>query len=314
MEEESVAAEEVTLLIDGDVLAFRAAASAQHIEEDGFGYVRPFASVIEGQAIMENLILHLTQDLKATHVRIVLSDPDCNWRSGVLPTYKGARDYGGVTRPLLLGRNKQFLRDAYSAVHWASLEADDVLGIMATEPPRYAGKRIVVGRDKDFKSIPGLHYQLGDLSPLGHPVVRSISQGSADRWHMVQALAGDRVDDYGGCPGIGMTRAERIIDAPVLLTPRRGIITRGKNKGQETTKWMSQPTHSVWACIVSHYAKEGLDEAYALKMARVARILRHEDYDQETATIKLWTPPGPGERTMMPIEAVHYDLSPPTAG
>lgn len=280
--------QETTLLIDGDVIAYRIASAVQKVEEDGFGYIRPFANITEGKAGVDQLILNLMAGLDATHIRVILSDPEANWRLGLTGTYKGNR--ADTVRPLLLGTLKQHLRDQYGAFHWPALEADDVLGILATGPKDYEGRTIVVGRDKDFKTIPGLHHTLTDVDSFGKPIVREVTLEAADRWHLIQTLAGDRVDGYEGCPGLGMERAARIIDEPVILTPERGVITRGKNKGQETVKWVSEPTTDRWACVVSQYLKAGKTEEDALLQARLAYLLRHGDYDREKDRITLWTP------------------------
>jgi hypothetical protein len=281
--------DETTLLVDGDVVAFIAAAAVQNSLEDTYGYVWPFANIGEGQATVENMMYRLVDGLKATHVRVILSDPVSNWRWEVEPTYKKNRETG-TPRPLLLGRLKDYMRVRFGAEHWAGLEADDVLGILMTEPQAYPGKRILFGRDKDFKSIPGLHHQWGDMDPQGRLNVRSISQWEADRFHLIQTLAGDHVDGYKGCPGLGMVRAERLIDNPVRLVPKEGAITRGERKGTIITKWHGEPTQDYWACIVSHYKSEGLGEKDALRTARLARILRHGEYDRATERITLWTP------------------------
>lgn len=279
---------DTTLLMDGDVFTYMVASAVQKVEEDGFGYLRPFANIAEGEAALDNMILKLCDSLKATHLRMVLSDPESNWRMEIAPDYKANRT--DLARPLLLARLKEYLRVVYGAFHWAGLEADDTLGILATEEVGYAGRRIVVGRDKDFLSIPGLHHTIGDVDASGSPIVREVTRAAADRFHMVQALAGDRIDGYAGCPGIGMTRAERIIDDPKLLVPQKGIVTRGPRKGEETTKWVGEPTADIWQCVVSHYRKEGLTEEDAIRTARLARILRAEDYDQDKGRIILWTP------------------------
>ena len=107
---------------------------------------------------------------------------------------------------------------------------------------------------------------------------------------MIQALAGDAIDGFAGCPGIGMKRAAEIIDNPTRLVPQEGVKTRGVNKGEAVTRWMAEPTRDYWACIVSHYHKAGLTEEDALKTARLARILRHGEYNPETEELRLWTP------------------------
>lgn len=306
------------LLIDGDIIAFIAAAACQDIVEDSFGYVYPFANKTKGQVLVDNILFSLEQGLRLPDgdvtKTVVLSDPEDNWRKQLDPTYKGNRD--PAAKPLLLGHLKQYLRDAYGAFHWPSLEADDTLGILATaatprglectrggqcfigpddrcpsckhhpEPPR----TIIVGRDKDFRQIPGLHHQWKDLDGKGKMRVREVSPWEATRWHLIQTLAGDPIDGYAGCPGLGVERASKVIDSPVLLVPQAGVKTRGVNKGEEVTRWFSEPTADYWACIASHYRKAGLTEEDALLQARLANILHHDQYDRSKEAITLWEP------------------------
>lgn len=292
------------LLIDGDIIAFSSAAAAQAIWVDDAGWHTPIANEREGEAIVDNMLHGLKKGLGAGSFEVILSDPTENWRKQVDPTYKTNRK--DTARPLLLSHLKAYLQLKHKAYWWAGLEADDVLGIMATSPlafpeqgdprlgvcPHPPGtKRVVVGRDKDFKSIPGLHHSIKqDIGPNGEMLVRQVSPWEADKFHLMQTLAGDRVDGYYGCPGIGMDRAEGIIDAPMRLVPAKGVKTRGVNKGEAVTRWVGEPTTDLWACIVSHYEKMGLGETEALVTARLARILRHGEYDRETESVTLWTP------------------------
>jgi len=285
-----VTAARTHLLIDGDVIAFMAAAAVQHVVEDSFGHVSHFAIKAEGCVVAKNIVHGLKQQLKADSFEVILSDPKDNWRHLVDPAYKTNRV---GERPLLLDILKQYLRDELAACHWPGLEADDTLSILMTDPDdnreahNEGVRKVCVGRDKDFKSIPGLHHSIKQDLP---GKVREISQWEADRFHLIQTLAGDRVDGFPGCPGIGMTRAESIVDNPVRLVPKPGVKTRGVNKGESVTRWMAEPTRDYWACIVSHYRKAGLEEKDALVTARLARLLRHGEYDRETETVRLWTP------------------------
>lgn len=276
------------LLIDGDVIAYQAAAAAQNTYVDSAGWARPVANQIEGEAIVENLLHGLKLGLGAAISSVYLSDAE-NWRMQVDATYKQVRV--DLHRPLILSHLKEYLVAKHQAIRWPGLEADDVLGILATGPQDASFECVVVGRDKDFKSIPGKHHTLGqDRDSAGRLLVRDVSQWEADRFHLLQTLAGDRVDGYYGCPGIGMDRAATIIDAPMRLVPTQGVKTRGVNKGDAVTRWMGEPTTDLWACIVSHYQKAGLGEEDALRTARLARILRHGEYNLETEEVTLWTP------------------------
>lgn len=299
------------LLIDGDVIAFTAASAAQEVIMDVFGYARPFAYSKTGEAVVENMLGNLKANLGADSFQVVLSDPKANWRKQVDPTYKTNRV---GDRPLLLDYLKDYLRQEHDAFHWDSLEADDVLGILMTDPSRLGycdlrervchgglpadgdpcphcnSRLICVGRDKDFKSIPGLHHMLRDNDPQGKPIVREVTQWAGDRFHMIQTLAGDAVDGYAGCAGIGMKRAAEIIDNPVRLVPQPGVKTRGVNKGEGVTRWIAEPTRDYWVAIVSQYLKAGMTEDDALRTARLARILRYGEYNPETEELILWTP------------------------
>lgn len=296
------------LLIDGDIIAFIAASACQDTVEDSFGYVYPFANKTKGQVLVDNILFSLEQGLRLpgedVSKTVVLSDPEDNWRKQLDPTYKGNRD--PTQKPLLLGHLKQYLRDTYGAFHWPSLEADDVLGILGTQPVPMVREEsdiegnlvaisepvrlIIVGRDKDFRQIPGLHHQWKDLDSKGKMRVREVSPWEATRWHLIQTLAGDPIDGYPGCPGLGVERATKLIDEPVLLVPQEGVKTRGVNKGEAVTRWFSEPTADYWACIVSHYRKAGLTEDDALLQARLANILHHDQYDRSKEAITLWEP------------------------
>lgn len=279
----------LTGLIDGDTVAFIAASAAQHTLETPGGNLEPFARRAEGEVIVDNSISWLKKHLGLTDIRIFLSCPaGDNWRLGVDPDYKSNRK--SSIRPLLLSPLKDYLRTNYGATHLAYLEADDALGIYATSKTLLEGDRIVIGRDKDFKTIPGKHFQFKDVNEQGAPVIREITTEDAAMWHYAQALAGDAVDGYAGCPGIGMTRALRIVAEPEKLVPKEGVITRGARKGEPIIRWHSAGPCTVWEAVVSNYEKAGLTEADALRTARLAKILLADDYDIETKTVRLWVP------------------------
>lgn len=279
-----------TLLIDGDTIAFIAASASQHIMETSGGNFQPFARRAEGEAIVDDQIYKLKKELGAEEIMIFLSCPaKDNWRYRIAKDYKSNRK--DSVRPLLLQPLKEYLREKYGAKHYAYLEADDAIGVFGTSQTLIKGDRIIVGKDKDFKTIPGKHFQLKDVDANGKPIVREVTPMQAFEQHMAQTLAGDAVDGYEGCPGIGMTRAKRIVANPERLVAKTGTITRGKNKGQATVKWHSAGPCSVWEAIVSQYEKQGLTEADALNTARLAKILLAEDYNIETQEIRLWVPP-----------------------
>ena len=57
----------------------------------------------------------------------------------------------------------------------------------------------IVSPDKDMRQIPGNLYDLNEVTV--------VTPEEGYHWHMVQTLAGDQTDGYGGVPGIGVKRA-----------------------------------------------------------------------------------------------------------
>ncbi len=301
-------------LVDCDILAFTAASAAQYVYHDEFGYSYPVAHRPEAEAIVDNMLWRIKRDFTTKDgteptLTLVLTDPKENWRREVWPDYKANRKDNA--RPVILDYCKDYLREK-GAFHWDGLEADDVLGILLTAPQPLVGaegnyfgriseplsthgrraeeERVIVGKDKDFLTVPGKYHRIGHYTDVAKtkPLIIESSPWQAKRWHMIQTLAGDRTDGYPGCKNIGMERAERIIDQPELLVQGWGVITRGINKGNSVPKWTAEPSRNYWAVIVSNYRKADLTEEDALVTARLAHILHWEDYRDGKAI--LWTP------------------------
>lgn len=286
----------LTALVDGDTIAFRIASAVQGTIEWPSGWIEPFARRWEGEAALDAYVSKLLRRLGVSDYIMFLSCPsEDNWRYRVDPDYKSNRK--DSVRPLLLEPLKDYLRHKYDAIHLAYLEADDAIGLYATDKTLVDHDVLVVGRDKDFHTIPGRHYQLKDDDPFSEePIIRTITPEVAEFNHYVQALAGDAVDGYKGCPGIGMKRAKDILASPTKLVKTTTTITRGPNKGQTTDKWVSGGPCSLWEAVVSCYEKEGLGAAEAIQTAQLADILQAGQYNMETKEITLWAPPS-GETT-----------------
>jgi DNA polymerase-1 len=99
---------------------------------------------------------------------------------------------------------KEYLAQEYPSFIRPRLEADDCMGILATNSKllgsSYEGDQIIMcSEDKDMRTIPGFLYN-PNQPQLG---VISISEEDANRFHMWQTLTGDQTDGYPGCPGIG---------------------------------------------------------------------------------------------------------------
>ncbi len=124
---------------------------------------------------------------------------------------------------------------------------------------RWPGRYVVASTDKDLKQIPGLHYNW-KKERVAEAISAGLITGSSFRCSPV-----DSTDGYaGGCPGIGECRARRVLE---------------------------DAAPDMWARVVAAFeSRGGLTEEDALIQARVARILRAEDYDFEESQPILWSP------------------------
>lgn len=242
-----------TLLVDGDILAYRAAMLAEKSINWGEGMWTIHAYENEALDILQNQIATLAEAFPGSESVYALTD-GVNFRTKVYPLYKSNRKE--VRKPMLLPFIRQHMLDTYRTYLRPTLEGDDCLGILATSPTIIPGEKIIVSIDKDMKTIPGRYYdfnkkKLHDLTPE-----------QADWWHLYQTLIGDTTDGYPGCKGIGPVAATRLLE------------TKGAS----------------WETVVTAYAKAGLTEQDALVQARCARILHASDYDFKKKEVVLWTP------------------------
>jgi len=173
-----------------------------------------------------------------------------NFRKKIFPDYKGHRN---KRKPLGYRRLINHCKEHYKYCIRPDLEADDAIGIDATKFSDPAN--IVVSPDKDMKQIPSNLWNLTDD-------VMEITVEDGDRWHLVQTLSGDPTDGYSGCPGIGVKRATELLD---------------KNENQ-------------WEAVTKAFRDRGLSDDDALLNARLAKILRQEDYDHNNSQPILWNP------------------------
>lgn len=190
-------------LIDGDIVCFRCAASAEGESEDWIAKAR-------AKELMEQ-ILH---DTNATSWKVYLTCPDreLNFRRKIYPEYKANRDKQPT--PRWLAACKDYLVSDWKAEVTWGYEADDALGVEQTkslesgfdpEEPLTLNT-IICSIDKDLKQIPGRHYNF---------VRKEFDEVSEIKgWHNFyeQLLIGDPADNIKGCPGIGRKKAPRVLE------------------------------------------------------------------------------------------------------
>lgn len=260
-----------TLLIDADILAYQTASANQKKYDWGDDVTSVSADLEGAKEAAREILDDLMADLEADDLVICLSDELNNFRKGIYPAYKSHRK--GTERPVHLYDMKDWLAAEYPTQLWQNLEADDVMGILSTEP--HEGERIIVSEDKDMQTIPGLLF-----NPRKDTEVRTITLEQANRFHLWQTICGDATDGYPGCPGAGPKMADEVLDGMLWVEVSRWLKS-GPRKGQEINEWekLIGIKTSDWERIVACYNKFGLTEKDALVQANLARILRHGDLD-----------------------------------
>jgi 5'-3' exonuclease len=244
-------------IIDADIIAFKAASSAQASVEWGESLTTVAVNEEGARQYAEDQIETIRTAVRATEVLLCFSQP-FNFRYGILPSYKSNRK--DSVKPLALKDVVQHLRSLYPSEGVPSLEGDDLLGIYMTDPTHYEGyKKVMVSEDKDLKGIPGLLF-----NPAKDSFPKRNTYEFARRFHMYQTLIGDPVDGYKGCPAMGPVKAKKLLaDTPVVC---------------------------LWDMVVAQYERKGLTEEHALQQARVAKILESHLFNKTNNEAILWTP------------------------
>lgn len=276
-------------LIDGDIAAYRAASVkvAGIEDEDGTPGPLDYLHPVTAAGVACRTVTEWMQAAGCDECIVAFSG-DHNWRRRVMPSYKDNRK--GVPKPIHLGTVRRTVCERFPHRVVDGLEADDVLGILATRE-KYAGA-IIVSPDKDMRTIPGAHF-----SPIKDEFY-GIVPAEADYYWMLQTLMGDSSDGYTGIPGVGEKKAKAIL---------KGCLT----------------LDAMWRNVLGAYRKAGLTEAFALQTARIAGILHDSDYDVKTKEILLWTGPrstperlpllpAAATTTASPVRATSATATPPS--
>lgn len=250
-----------TLLIDGDLLIYKAASAVERAEKwDDQNWVLS-SNIEEAKDVFLGFLSHLLDEFGTdAHVRFAFTKGR-NFRYDLTDTYKSHRKE--TRKPMCLVELREYIEANYKTYSHPKLEADDILGIWATNG--YIHEPVIVSDDKDMLTIPGKVYRQGE--------VVEVTEAEADYNWMYQTLVGDSADGYTGLPGCGPKGAEKLLLDRFHKT----------RPSQSMAKWL-------WPVVVKAYEAKGLTEDDALLQARLARILRSSDWDSEKKEVILWTP------------------------
>ena len=237
----------MNLLIDADFIVYKCCAACETEIDYGEDVIFVTSNFSDAYNAVKKEVEKIKSAFGGFASPILFFSDSKNFRKKIYPDYKGHRNR---KKPCGYKRVIRNLRIEYDVIVMPELEADDAMGIYATQHPG----NVVVSPDKDMKQIAGKLYDL--------ETSKDITAEEGAKWHLIQTLAGDQTDGYSGVPGIGVKRAETLFN-------KEGY---------------------SWSTVVKAFEDKGLTETDALTNARLARILTIDDYDTKRQEPKLWTP------------------------
>lgn len=172
-------------LIDGDIVAYRSAASCEPSKQ------RLYQEPVEVAILRANdLMTRILHETSADSYRCFLTGSD-NFRMEYNPLYKANR--ADTPRPEWLQPVREHLVSFWAASVEDGQEADDAMGIYQMSGPEDS---IICTIDKDLLMIPGKHYNFitGEF--------REQSTVGAKRRLYYQLIMGDRTDNIFGFDGL----------------------------------------------------------------------------------------------------------------
>ena len=173
-------------LIDGDIVVYRAAASAE--EDDQW----------IAQARADQMMQDILADTGSTSYSVYLTGSG-NFRREIAPSYKANRP---DSRPKHWEAVREFLVTQHKAIVCNGFEADDQLGI---DQDKTHGATVICSIDKDLLQIPGKHYN------FVKKVFQDVTYDEGIKALYIQSLVGDRSDNIFGVQGIGPVKAEKAL-------------------------------------------------------------------------------------------------------
>jgi len=256
-----------TAILDADVIAYTACIGKATGVDWGDGVrTEPSHALSHKIKMADAMVQDWTEYAGCTTTTLAFSGSSAdNFRRKVNPEYKAKR---GPEKPEGYAQVVGHLQATYRSFHQQILEGDDILGLHLTE----GLADVVVSTDKDIFTLPGKVLRIPRNGPILGPIINS--ELEADRYWMMQTLAGDAVDGYRGCAGIGLVGAKKLMD---------GLGSLGSMWRVVMSTYEKQSRHKSWGKKFLH---KGDPLKEALMNARCARILRHGDYQDNE--VKLW--------------------------
>jgi hypothetical protein len=159
--------------------------------------VEPIENAIH---IIKQIIDSCHEKIQGLEQRFFLSGKgNFRYKIATVAPYKGNRDPSH--KPVHLEGVREWALKYLAAEVVDGAEADDGVAILATSNP----ESVIVSNDKDFKQIPGWHYNFvtGEMF--------NVTEREAGLYFFQQLLTGDPTDNIPGIEGLGEVGASKIL-------------------------------------------------------------------------------------------------------
>lgn len=224
-------------LIDGDLVCYRSAASANNDPLD--------VAIHRTDNLMRELLAQVNADTYTAYLT-----GKSNFRKEINPEYKANRK--DQEPPRWLEDCKEFLIIEWKAKIQEYYEADDLLGINQTEDS------IIISLDKDLKMIPGEHYswEIGTATWTKAAEFTTTTKESGIRRFYEQMLVGDVTDNIIGIAGLGPVKSKKYLSS---AETEQDLFDLVYNKYDDPERFLMNGV-CLWIC-----QEEGVTWAHHLK-------------------------------------------------
>lgn len=251
----------IALLVDADMLLFRAAAGCQFDAELQPGMWISQLDHHKAKDVFWESVEQLAAQVEAEPEHAILCWTSRSmFRRNLWPGYKANRK--NVRKPpgyhALIA---DMITHPQSVMH-DQIEADDLISIMSRTYGRDT-PHVICSGDKDMKQIPGIHLWLDQPGLSVTP-----AQGMQLFWQ--QAITGDATDGYPGAKGVGPVTALKQLNGADPFDVK-----------------------ACWSIVLAAYRDAGHEDyrADALRNAQLAQLLHPGQYDFSTFEVYPWHPP-----------------------
>ena len=240
------------MIVDGDLVIYKIASSLEEPIDWGDDVWTLHSDLGKGKTILQQTINHYKEKTKSKEIIFAFSDKN-NYRKDLDKTYKSHRKK--IRKPICYAPLRKWAEQTYNFYTLPNLEGDDVIGILATQ--HYKTNNVIISGDKDMRTIPTWHCFIGDDQ------LEYVDEEKANYNFCTQVLVGDSADGYTGLKGCGAVKASRV------LLDKKTI-------------------DDMWEAVIKEYERAGQTFEDAYHQARLARILRKDEYDFATNQPTLW--------------------------